>query len=520
MDDIERIEVIRGPGGTLWGANAVNGIINIVTRRAEESLGTFVEAGAGTERRYAGVRHGFAVGGGWVRGYVKHYDRSSSGAPTTEPVRDDGYMTRAGFRADFDLGSEDGLVLIGNAFRGIVGESLTYVEGPELPQTQRFYFDGEVAGGDLLARGRRSWSADNQTELQMYYDVYDRQERILNGRIHNADIDLQQQVRFGRHRLVGGGGYRRTWDEVAGSFAAWFEPESRTTHLFSGFLHDDVEVVADRLRVSLGAKVERNSFTGIEWQPNARLWYSPRPQHNLWLAVSRALRTPSRGDDDFHALLTSFPADSLFAGAPPTLVRVDGNRDFESERLLAVDAGYRVSIGSTWFADISVFYNSYANLLTQEPGLPLSVDGPPPYLILPLRTRNLADARSAGVEMVLDWQASNFWQMRAVYSYLYLDLQLDKNSRDTITEGYEDGNPGHQLSLRSLTDAGPWSISATGRWVAAMDRLGLDAYLTLDARVARAFADGLELSLTGRNLLQSQHQEARSVTVGAAPTAV
>jgi len=105
---------------------------------------------------------------------------------------------------------------------------------------------------------------------------------------------------------------------VAGSFAAWFEPESRTTHLFSGFLHDDVEVVADRLRVSLGAKVERNSFTGFEWQPNARLWYLPRRQHNLWLAVSRALRTPSRGDDDFHALLTSFPADSMFAGAPST----------------------------------------------------------------------------------------------------------------------------------------------------------------------------------------------------------
>jgi len=159
MEDIERIEVIRGPGGTLWGANAVNGIINIVTRRAEESIGTYAEVGAGTDRRYAGVRHGVAVGGGWVRGYVKHSERARSAAASTAPVRDDGHVTRAGFRADFDLGTEDGVVLIGNAFRGIVGESLTYVEGPELPQTQRFYFDGEVAGGDLLAWGRRSWGA-------------------------------------------------------------------------------------------------------------------------------------------------------------------------------------------------------------------------------------------------------------------------------------------------------------------------------------------------------------------------
>ena len=520
IEDIDRVEVIRGPGGTLWGANAVNGIINIVTRHAAESAGTLLEAGGGGERRFASLRQGFAVGTGNVRVYANYFDRARSAATTAAPVRDDVHMARTGLRADFDRASGDRLTLIANAFRGSVGENLTYVAQPQPPWAQRHYFDAEVAGADVLARGSRRWSEDSETELQLYYDVYHRDQRILEGQLHNADLTLQHQFRLGTHRLVAGAGYRRTWDETSGSFAAWFEPDSRTTHLFTGFLHEEVDLVPDRLRVSVGAKVERNSFTGLEWQPNARLWYSPRPQHDLWLAVSRPLRTPSRGDDDLHAILTSLPADSLFDGAPPTLVRVDNSRSFETERMLAVDAGYRVGLSPAWFADLSVFHNRYANLLTQEPGLPVAVAAATPYLILPLRTQNLADAWSAGAELVLDWQASATWQLRGVYSYLYLDVNLDGDSRDTVTESYEDGSPRHQASLRCLADLWPWSLSATGRWVDDLARLGIDAYATADARLARSLGDGLEVSLTGRNLLQADHQEAISSTIGAAPAAV
>ncbi|MBT6149129.1 MAG: TonB-dependent receptor, partial [Gemmatimonadetes bacterium] len=220
-----------------------------------------------------------------------------------------------------------------------------------------------------------------------------------------------------------------------------------------------------------------------------------------------------------NAFLTQLPADSLFAGAPTTLVLVDNNRRFQTERMVAFDGGYRAGVGPV-FADLSVFYNRYANLLTQEPQLPYSVAGETPYLVLPLVTQNKADAQAVGVEAAMDWRVTGIWQMRAVYSYLALDVELDEDSRDTITESYEDGSPRHQLSLRSLADAGVWSLAATGRWVDDLNRLGIDAYLTMDTRVSRRFGNDFELALTGRNLLQNQHREAISATIGAAPTAV
>jgi iron complex outermembrane recepter protein len=519
MDDLDRIEVIRGPGGTLWGANAVNGIINIVTRHAAESTGSFVEVGGGGERQFVGLRHGVAFDKGHVRAYAKHFDRARSAASTTAPVRDDWRMTRAGFRADMKLNRRDELTVTGNAFGGTTGESLTFVSEPPPAPYGRVYFDAEVAGADIGARAQRRWHAESTTEVRLFYDIYDRSMEVLDGRVHNADFQMQHQGLIGGHRLVTGAAYRRTWDDVAGSYAAWFTPQRRTTHLFSGFVHDEIDLVSDRLRLSMGAKLEHNSFTGFEWQPNIRLWYAPKAQHGAWLAVSRPLRTPSRGDDDLNAFLTQLPADSLFAGAPTTLVLVDNNRRFQTERMVAFDGGYRAGVGPV-FADLSVFYNRYANLLTQEPQLPYSVAGETPYLVLPLVTQNKADAQAVGVEAAMDWRVTGIWQMRAVYSYLALDVELDEDSRDTITESYEDGSPRHQLSLRSLADAGVWSLAATGRWVDDLNRLGIDAYLTMDTRVSRRFGNDFELALTGRNLLQNQHREAISATIGAAPTAV
>ncbi|MEE3263732.1 MAG: TonB-dependent receptor plug domain-containing protein [Candidatus Latescibacterota bacterium] len=261
MEDVERLEIIRGPGGSLWGANAVNGIVNVVTRPAATTPETFVHLGAGSERRQLALRHGRPIPGGGLRFDAERMDRGRSAAAGDKPVRDDWHMQRVGFRADVERGPADHLTLLGNVRGGSVGQSVTFVmqASPAVARTQ--YFDADLLALDVLGRWRHHWDDDHELEIQAYYDLFDREEAVLHGRIHNADVDLQHRFRLGSHRLVWGGGYRRTWDDFDGTFTMQLDPASRTTHLFSGLVHDDIELVPQRLAISAGTKLEHNSFS-------------------------------------------------------------------------------------------------------------------------------------------------------------------------------------------------------------------------------------------------------------------
>ena len=285
----------------MWGANAVNGIVNIVTRDAAETRQTVVEIGAGTQRQDVAVRHGRRFGDIDLRIYGQHFERRRSVAATEVPVRDDWQMSRVGFRADGEPSAEDHWSLIGSVRAGTVGQSVTFVAGAVPPIAQTRYVDADVVTADLLGRWRHSFSADDEIEAQVYYDLFDREEFVLRGRIHNFDIDVQQRALRGRHHLVWGGAYRRTWDDFDGTFTMWFEPARRTTNLLSGFVHNDVDLIAGRLSLSGGTKLEHNGYTGWEWQPNLRIWAAPTSRLSAWAALSRAVRTPSRGDHDFNA---------------------------------------------------------------------------------------------------------------------------------------------------------------------------------------------------------------------------
>ena len=519
-EDVERIEVIRGPGGTLWGANAVNGIVNVITRDAAAGNELYVTAGGGDERRYVAARRRHNLGeNGHLRAYVERFARGRTTSVEARPVRDAWHMSRTGLRADLELSAEDRLSLQADAFGGAVGQSLSYVESMPPPLAQPFYFDADVFGADVLGRWQHG-GVDDGLEVQAYYDVFHRQERFLSGTIHNLDIDLQRRHRSGRHRMVAGAGYRLTTDELEGSFTMSFRPARHTNHLLSVFVHDEVSLRADELRLSLGTKLEHNGYSGLEWQPDVRVWWSPRPDHALWAAATRAVRTPSRGDHDIDAVFDALPADSLFAGAPMTLVKVMGDADYDAENVIALDAGYRAVLGDGWVADLAVFRNRYDDLLSQEPGLPVALEEPVPHLVLPLRSGNLAKATTLGFEATLEWSVRPWWQVRGIYSFLDIDLELLPGSRDFITATFPGSSPRHQLGLRSLARAGQWSLVGAGRWVDAIDALGVGAYVSLDARVARTVGDSWELAITGRNLLESRHREATSTTIGAVHTAV
>ena len=521
MEDVERIEVIRGPGGSLWGANAVNGIVNIITRSAQQTQGTYVHTHGSSEGRGAAIRHGARRGDSWYRAYAKVFERFSSKAAGPRKVRDDWHMARVGFRADLDLSDRDQLTVHGNGFRGAVGQSLNLVLGPPPRMSEDLYADADIYGTDLVARWRRRMGESGDVDVQASYDLFNRDERFLRGRVHNADLHLQHAWRHGRHRVAWGAGFRLTWDEFRGTYTMRFEPARRTDHLLSAFVHDEVDLIPQVLRASLGAKIEHNGRSGFEWQPSAALWFAPSPRQSAWLAVSRPVRTPSRGDHDLKAILTALPADALLPGAPITLVMADNSSDFAAERVLSVDGGYRIGLGTGWYAEVAAYHSRYFNNLSQEPPqLPLVVPGETPHWLIPLRTDNLARGTATGLDLAGERELSSTWQLRAVYSYLNFDIDMRERSRDTTTESNEDDSPTHQLGLRSLSEAGPWSLAVTGRWVDALEGPKVPAYATADIRLAWQLGDGLEMAVAGYDLLKASHREAVSQISGSAPTRV
>jgi len=286
--------------------------------------------------------------------------------------------------------------------------------------------------------------------------------------------------------------------------------------LLSGFVHDEIQLQPERLRLSLGSKFEHNSFSGFEWQPNAKLWWSPVRGHAFWGSVARAVRTPSRGDHDFRAIVGASIVNST-----AILVRLIGNREFDSESLLAFEAGYRANLGPRLSVDMAAFLNHYDDHFVREPDELLSESEPSPHLILPLRIDNGATATSAGFEAALDWDPLSNWRMRAAYTYIDLELKLQPGSLDTTTEGYEGDSPHHQLAVRSfLRLPSGWELYASGRYVDGLPASSIDSYFALDGRIAWQPLPRMQLALSAVNLFDRRHREGIADVVGAVHTAV
>ena len=524
LEDVDRIEVVRGPGGTLWGANAVNGVINVITESAEETQGGWIEIGGGTSARGSTtVRHGGKLGeNGHFRVYGKFFaqDRSKG---TKQRVEDDWHLGRVGTRMDWQLSPRETLTLEGSAYTGRAGQSFVLPTSLSPPYVQTVYYDAELRGGDLLGRWKRNLGDRGALELQLYLDRMDRSDFIVQGVIQNADIDFQHRFEPGaHHELIWGLGYRLTTDDYKGTFILSLLPTQRHAHLFSGFVQDDISLLADRARLTLGTKLEHNSRSGFEWQPNLRLGWFPSSRHTLWAAVSRATRTPSRADDDIRATLDVLPPGDLVTGSPVARVLLLGNRDFTSEEMLAWEAGCRASLAAALTVDIAAFHQRYDRLRSNEPESPFLVDAPSPHLVIPVRISNGLNGETSGGELALSWQRKNWWRLQLTYSYLHMDLRPDRDSQDLGTDESEEGSvPRHQLALRSYFDLSPHlGLNVSGRYVDQLPYQEIGDYWTVDLHLEWHLSPHLEISLAGQNLVDSPHLEYISTSTNNLPALV
>jgi iron complex outermembrane receptor protein len=491
VEDIERIEVVRGPGAALWGANAVNGVINVITKHAVDTLGGKATAQADTEdagRIY--LRQGFRVGAsGALRLYgVAHRDTGEGVFLGGLPVRDRSRGGQFGFRYDAEPADRDAVTLQGDAQSGRFTPSTADVALVGIGD-----LTGRFSGQNLLGRWTRTFGAGDSVALQAYFDRVDRVESGLPLERRVFDVDLSRQVRFGgRHDVVWGLNYRRTENRFQ-NVGAYGMADSNP-NLYGGFVQDDVSLIPKRLTLSLGAKLEHNSQTGVEFQPSLRAIWTDAGDWSLWGAVSRAVRTPATYETDLSVDPQPLPA-LVVPGQP------------KAEVLTAFEAGWRGPISRGVNLDVTAFYNRYSDLIALR-GTPGIVHGGPGLIFA---AANVTRARAYGVEARLDARLRTWWTVSAAGSWL--DVTTDP-IRDTVVSvgSLGDGSsPKGQVSLRSMIDLG--DTVDLDLWLRHVGALGdglTKAYTNLDLRLAWRPTATFEVSLRGTNLLGRKASEMRT----------
>lgn len=513
LEDIDRIEVIRGPGATLWGANAVNGVINVITKNAGHTQGALVSGGGGTEERgFGSVRYGGEAGdNAHYRVFAKYFNRDNFTGTDDNSAYDAWQSARGGFRYDAAPSSTDAITIQGDGYYGDV--ELGYSE-PSF--TSPFAIERDVHrpinGANLLGRYSHNFSDTSDITVQTYYDRVQRDDKVLTQTQDTYDIDVQHRfVPHPRHEIIWGANYRLYHDNLDNSEMISFSPANRDVNLVTWFAQDEITLLPETLKIIFGSKFEENQYTHFEYQPNIRTVFTPNDDNTMWGAISRAVRTPSRVHVDGRLNRAVIPNSDN----SETLISVFGRDDDLSEDLIAYEVGYRRQITQNFSLDIVTFFNNYTNIQTLEPGMPFSEsDSSSAHIVQPIFFDNRGRAQTYGAELAADWEPLEWWRLVASYSYLNLEFDSQPDSGDINAAVEEGESPDNQFSIRSqLSITDNWEFDSTFRYVDRLPSIEgtppveVDSYCELDLRLGWHPTKQLEISLVGQNLLNPDHLE-------------
>lgn len=505
LEDIDRIEIVRGPGATMWGANAVNGVINIETSRPRDTGGLLLAAEGGNIDEMYSARLGFARSTAFrSRVFAKYVRRRNLLTIDNASARDGGTSARIGARADWQPSRRDQLTFQGNLFRNPQQQRIDFGYNP----ADFTYSKVNGAGGFAVGKWERKLG-NSDLALQSYYSDEHRNEIGMRLDMRIADIDFQHHINTGSgNDIVWGAGFRRTSDKISGT-QTYFSHSDHLVSLFSAFLQDSFAILPARLTLTAGSKIQWNSYTKFEWQPRGSLIWTPDSTQAVWAAFSRAVRTPSDQDRDVHFL---YPLSEI--EGVPLFGLISGNPALRSETVFAQEMGYRRRIAKWFSADVAGFLNHYADLQATQVGQPYLITVPGPAFVQPFNYVNGFSAHTQGIEASLGWTPAR--AVRVLGSYAWMQARMRSHGDVTVqpSGGQDWSTPRNTFDLRAH-----WNVTRTlgvnaiingNSTVPSSLRMPVavvPGHTRVDLRFTRSIGEGVEFAAGGTNLLRARHQE-------------